>query len=188
MVPHTRNRKRLKVDLGQVNPETFQHAGHKSWGGGRWSRGDLERFRAPQPLRPPGPSSWASWPHRARRLATSSGHRPLHCEAEAPRPQTGHLLSRPPPKPSTPILRPQTPLRTRLLEGLGRSGPIRRGHPPQTSSLAGADARLPFLLLVSCHCRRGAVRRQTPELPGRWGFQSPPSLLPSPTPCGPGGC
>lgn len=34
MVPHTRNRKRLKVDLGQVNPETFQHAGHKSWGGG----------------------------------------------------------------------------------------------------------------------------------------------------------
>ena len=186
MMPHMRNLRKLKVDLGQANPEIFQHAGHMSlvrgagavaiWeGSARHSPSDLQGHLPGPPgliaradsrlLRPTEPSA-AKPKRRVRRQGTCS----------------------PPSKPSTPILKPQGPLRTPLLAALGGADPVRRGHPPQTSSLANADARLPFLLLVSCHCRRAALRRQTPKLPCRWGLLSPPSLWPLPTPCGPGRC
>lgn len=56
-----------------------------------------------------------------------------------------------------------------------------RGAPPpapRTNSPTGSDARLPFLLLVSCHCRWGPLRLRAPELQGRRGLQPLLSLWP----------
>lgn len=186
MMPHMRNLRKLKVDLGQVNPETFQHAGHMSLvrgagaaaireGSARHSPSDLQGHLSG----PPGLIARADL--RLPRATEPSTEKPKR------RVRRQGTCS-PPSKPSTPILRPQRPLRTPLLAALGRADPVRRGHPPQTSSLANSDARLPFLLLVSCHCRRAALRPQTPELPGRWGIAVAAFALALAYSCGPGRC
>lgn len=55
---------------------------------------------------------------------------------------------------------------------------------PLTGPLVGPDARLPFLLLVSCHCRCGPLRRSDAE---HLGFLAGGELWPSSAPGGPGG-
>ena len=65
-------------------------------------------------------------------------------------------------------LGPQSPLGAPLPAAVPRGAPP---PPPRTNSPAGSDACLPFLLLVSCHCRWGPVRLRAPELRGRRGLQ-----------------
>ena len=102
------------------------------------------------------------------RSPTPSGHRTLPCEAAVPRPQTEHLVSSSPQNPTKFTVGPQD-LSTLLSQPLRPRRSREARAPPRMSSLAGWDARLPFLLLVSCHCRCGPLRCRALGLPSRWG-------------------
>lgn len=165
-----------------MHPQTFLSAS----GHGNLVRGGWEIFKGTGEAPPTSrPSPSASWPRCARGSPTPPSHRSLHCKAAAPRPQTGHMLS--PSQPSKPSLEFRTLLHTLLPNTLGRAAqrsPALASDRPLTGPLVGPDSRLPFLLLVSCHCRCGPLRRSDAE---HLGFLAGRELWPSSAPGGPGG-
>lgn len=126
---------------------------------------DLGRYREstsdPQCHLPRPPRFVARSDSRSLRATELSTAKPQH---RVPRQSTCSPLS----KPSKPTLGSQRPLRTPLPLALGRAGLAKPSHPPETSSLGRLGLRLPFLFLVSCHCRCGPLRRRAPGLPGEW--------------------
>lgn len=107
----SRDPRKPKVDLGEVNPGTFQHAGHRSSGRGAGASGILREDpprHSPSDLQghlpgPPGPIA------RADSQSLRPHNPPRRSRSRSAASATGHLLS--PRKPSKPILRPQTPPR-----------------------------------------------------------------------------
>lgn len=158
------------VDQSSINPENHFHLRARAIG----AAAGQHRGRA-------GPSPAAPRPPRTLGFPLPSGHRTLHCEAAAPYPQTEHLLPLSSPKTSQIYPRAsQTSLHGSPRCPAPRQRPEAR-PPLRTSSLPGRSAaRLPFLLLVSCHRRRGPCRRRA-----RWELQPLPSRGPSRTPRGP---
>lgn len=178
VLPHTRDARKSKAVLSRINPETFQRAGHESLVRGCGGRGGLEGTAGAPPtsraisfgllasLRAQIPDSFGpqNSPLRSLSSASPDGAPALSLNTFQTDPQT----SKTSPHSSPSRARSRRP----------RAAP----PPPRTSPLAGSDARLPLLLLVSCHCRGGPLGLQAPGLHGRWGLQPLPSLWPSPSP------
>lgn len=158
--PLTRIRVESWPELNQ--PRNISTRGRRSFRRGRFWKIPRER------LGPAGPSPSASRPParpdpRFLRATALSTVKPQY---RVPRRSTWFP---PPPKalPNSPS--DLKDLSTRLPQLLSAGSGPRSPAIPSEELPSGSDARLPFLLLVSCHCRCGPSRLGALGLPSRWG-------------------